>query len=368
MGTLGSSSGFFGARSRPYVIAEIGSNHNGDMALCRKMVDAAKEAGADAVKFQSFSSTSLISEAEYKRRTSYGDSPEEKHRHFGSLKEMVETYQFTRENHFEIARYCQSIDIEFISTPFSSEEVDLLEEIGVSFYKIASMDVNHLVLLQTIGSTKKPVILSTGMATLGEIETAIFTLQQAGAGDITLLHCVSIYPPKDADINLNNIPMLEMAFDLPIGFSDHTIGTDVPLVAMSLGACVIEKHFTLDKRLAGWDHWISADPNELALISKFARLSKSELNEQAEMLPKARAYRGSYKRIVSADERKKRSQMRRCIVAKRDLEKDHLIIAADLDFKRPGTGIHPNEMKYVIGRRLRKPVSYDHEFSWKDFL
>lgn len=332
----------------PYVIAEIGSNHNGDMNLCRKLVDTAKACGADAVKFQSWSRNSLISRAEYARNTSYSD----KKRHFGSLEEMVERYQFTPEQHREMSGHCREKGIEFLSSCFAPEEVDLLESLGVPAHKIASMDVNHLPLLRYVARTGKPIVLSTGMASLAEVATAVDTLRQNGARQIILLHCVSIYPPDVEDIHLRNIPMLRETFDVPVGFSDHTLGATIALAAVALGACIVEKHFTLDKNMDGWDHWISADPPELRTIVQEAKTVFASL--------------GSRARTVSPAEMEKRRKFRRRIVARVALPKGHRLAEADINFKRPGTGVHPNELKYVTGRVLLRDVEADHELEWSD--
>ncbi|KQC08832.1 MAG: polysaccharide biosynthesis protein [Candidatus Cloacimonas sp. SDB] len=335
-----------GKGEMPYFIAEIGSNHNGDMDLCKKIVDSAKVCGADAVKFQSWTKTSLISKAEYARNTQYSD----KKRHFGTLEEMVEKYQLTTDQHFEIADYCKKNDITFISSCFSNEEVDLLDSLKVPFFKIASMDVNNLPLLEYIASKGRPVILSTGMASIGEIEAAINTLKSYGSGPIILLHCVSIYPPDYHTINLRNIATLEMVFNVPVGFSDHTIGTAVPIAAIALGACVIEKHFTLDKNLEGWDHAISADPMEMKTIVQDGKDVFHSL--------------GSSTRIVLEDEMNKRKKFRRSAVLKRNMKKGEIITQDDIEFKRPGCGIRPDEMKYVIGRKLALDLEEDCMLEW----
>ncbi|MBM4356103.1 MAG: polysaccharide biosynthesis protein, partial [Deltaproteobacteria bacterium] len=261
------SARLIGPGEPPYVIAEVGSNHNGDMDLCRQLVETAARCGADAVKFQSWDKRTLIGQAEYGRNTQYAD----KKRHFGSLQEMVEKYQFTPEQHRLVASWCRALGIHFLSSAFSTGEVEMLEDIGVPCHKVASMDVNNLRLLECFGRTGKPVLLSTGMATLGEIEKAVDVLDHAGAGPIALLHCIAVYPPDYKDIHLRNLATLATAFDRVIGFSDHTIGTAIPLAAVALGASVIEKHFTLDKGLDGWDHWISADPAELEVIVREGR-------------------------------------------------------------------------------------------------
>ena len=334
----------------PYIIAEIGANHNGDMELCRRMIDSAKSCGADAVKFQSWTKDSLVSKAEYARNTSYAD----KDKHFGSLEEMVEKYQFTPEQHFEIADYCQTRDIAFLSSCFSPDEVDLLERLNVPAFKIASMDINYLPLLQYVGSKKRPVILSTGMCTVGEIERAVSELRDAGSGPIALLHCISIYPPAMEDIHLRNIASLQEAFDVPVGFSDHSLGTAIPLAAIALGACMIEKHFTLTKDLPGWDHAISADPAELSVIAQDGRNIFTAL--------------GSTVRTVTVAELEKRKKFRRRAILARALKAGHLLEAGDLKFQRPGTGIDPDQAAYAIGRKIKSDLPCDHELEWSDLV
>ncbi len=339
-----------GKGEEPYIIAEIGSNHNGDMDLCKKMIDAAKSSGADAVKFQSWTKDSLISKTEYARNTEYSD----KKKHFGTLEEMVEKYQLSERQHFEIADYCKDKQITFLSSCFSNAEVDLLDSLDVPAFKVASMDINNISLLEYIASKHKQIVLSTGMSTLGEIEKALNALKSGGAGPIALLHCVSIYPPACNTINLRNIQTLELAFDVPVGFSDHTLGTSIPLAAISLGSCIIEKHFTLDKKLEGWDHAISADPEELKVIVHEGKNIFWAL--------------GSTNRIVSAEEIEKRKKFRRRIVLKRAMKEGEIIHEGDLDFKRPGNGINPDEVNYVVGRSLKYDVSEGHELEWSDLL
>jgi len=350
MEKLNFSGRLIGPGEPPYIIAEIGSNHNGDMNLCKKMIDVAKECGADAVKFQSWSKTSLVSRAEYARNTQYSD----KKRHFGSLEEMVDRYQLTPEQHYEVAPYCQEKGIIFLSSSFSPEEVDMLDSLDVPAFKIASMDINHLLLLEYIASKKRPVILSTGMATIGEVERALDILQHGGSGPVALLHCISIYPPAYESIHLRNIATLQQVFDVPVGFSDHTLGTAIPLAAIALGACLIEKHFTLDKDMEGWDHAISADPTELEIIVREGRNVFTAL--------------GSTVRLVSEAEMSKRTKFRRRVVVRQAMKQGETVGLEDLDFKRPGTGIHPNEFRYVVGRTLAHDIESDYELEWSDLL
>lgn len=328
--------------SEPFIIAEIGSNHNGDMDLARKMIDAAIESGADAVKFQSWTPTSLIAKEEYDRNQKYNDSPK---KHFGSLKEMVEKYYLREDQHKELKEYCDKKSIIFSSSAFSNEEVDLLDSLGVPFFKVASMDVNNLALLSHLATKKKPVVLSTGMATLAEIDTAVKTLRAGGCEDIILLHCVAIYPPQYEDINLRNITMMQQTFDLPVGFSDHTMGTSIPLASVALGACVIEKHFTTDKDLPGWDHEISANPEEMRII---CRESKNIVRSL-----------GSFARTVSQAEEQKKLKFRRSIVVRRSLKAGQVLQKEDLTSKRPGTGIPPDMMDSLVGRTLKVDIRED---------
>jgi N-acetylneuraminate synthase len=338
-----------GSGAAPYVIAEIGSNHNGDMELCRRLVDAAHAAGADAVKFQSWTKESLISSAEYARNTRYAAE-----RKAPTLAEAVERYQMTPARMREIADYCRERGIVWFASCFSAAEVDLLESLEAPAYKIASMDVNHLPLLTRLAETRRPLLLSTGMATLGEVERALATINAAGGGPVALLHCVSIYPTPPDAVNLRLIETWRRAFDVAVGYSDHTLGIAVPIAAVALGAVLIEKHFTLDRSLEGWDHAISADPGELEALVAGCRAVAASL--------------GSAARVVSADEVEKRRVFRRRMVATRELARGHRLTPADVDFKRPGTGIQPDEMAYVLGRALQRDVSADEELGWIDLV
>lgn len=337
-----------GAGYEPYVIAEIGANHNGDMGLARDMMRAAHECGADAVKFQSWTPDSLVSAEEYERNQQYNDSPR---KHFGSLKEMVEKYYLREEQHFELKKYADQLDIDFCSTAFSPAEVDLLVRLNVPYLKVASMDINNLHLLRVMARTEKPLVVSTGMATIAEIETALKTIEKEGNHAIVLLHCISIYPPEFGDIHLRNIGMLEQTFGYPVGFSDHSLGTAIPLAAVALGSCLIEKHFTLSRDLPGWDHEISATPDELRVIVQEGRHIFQAL--------------GSCRRQVSPAEEEKKKAFRRSLVLSRDLPAGHILEEEDLLCKRPGTGIRPDEIKYVVGRRVNRRINQDELLLWE---
>lgn len=338
-------------RETPYIIAEIGSNHNGDMDLARTMIRAAKECGCDAAKFQSWDTNSLIAKEEYDNNQTYPGSVK---KHFGSLKAMVEKYYLRESQHYELKKFCDEIGIQFCSTPFSNAEADLLKKFDVPFMKVASMDVNNPELLKHIARMNTTIVLSTGMATLGEIEKAVKNIEGEGNHQIVLLHCISIYPPEHKDIHLRNMIMLKEAFGYPVGFSDHSLGTSIPLASVALGAKVIEKHFTTDKELEGWDHDISANPAEMKVI----------VEDSAKICQAL----GRYERVVSEAEEKKKLRFRRSIVVNRNLVSGDTIKLEDLSYKRPGTGIKPDEAQYVVGRKLNRNINSDELLHWSDLL
>lgn len=328
----------------PWIVAEIGANHNGDMGLCRALLEAAHAAGADAVKFQSWSVDSLVSRAEFARHAGgNGDS----------LEDQVRRFQLTPAQHREVAAWCRDLGIVWFSSCFSGEEVALLERLDVPAYKVASMDVNNLPLLRQVAATGRPVFLATGMATLGEVERAVDTLRAGGSGAIALLHCVALYPAPPERIRLRTMATWARAFDLPVGFSDHTLGVAVPLAAAALGACAIEKHFTTDRALPGWDHAVSADPEEFRALVDGARAAFAALGDEA--------------RVVAPEELEKRTAFRRRMVARRALRAGERLVAADVAFKRPGTGIGPDQLEYAVGRRLSRDVAPEDEIEWADF-
>jgi N-acetylneuraminate synthase len=337
--------------SQPYIIAEIGANHNGDMDLAKKMIDSAINCGCDAVKFQSWDKTSIASKTLYEENTVFHDS---KKKHFGSLEEMVDKYYLRREQHIELKNYCVSKEVDFCSTPFSLEEANLLNELNVEFFKIASMDINNYPFIKYLAQFNKPILLSTGMANLGEIEDAIKIIEKEGNYKIVILHCVSIYPPKNKDLNLKNILMLQNTFGYPVGFSDHSLGYVAPLASVSLGACVIEKHFTTDKDLPGWDHEISANPEEMKQIVEGSKMIYESL--------------GNFKRTVSKAEEEKKKTFRRSIVLNKNLKSGDTIREEDISLKRPGTGFSPKEIKFVVGKKLKKDFESDFILTKNDII
>ncbi len=337
--------------AKPYIIAEIGANHNGDMELAKKMVDAAIVCGADCVKFQSWTKGSIFSRQVYEDNFFLND--DYRGRTDYTLEEIVDKYHIGESQHKELKAYCDAEGIEFASTPFSNQEADLLaDELDVPFLKIASMDLNNTPFLAYVAGKGKPVVLSTGLCPMSEVALAVETLAAHGCSEVTLLHCVSIYPPMDTQVNLNNIDMLRMCFGLKTGYSDHTIGTVAPIMSIAKGACIIEKHFTLDKTMDGWDHKISADPPELKAICDAAKSGYQML--------------GPYQKVVSEDE-VRRGAFQRSIVAARPIQAGEQIKEADLAYKRPGTGIPPKYYQYVAGRTAKRDIAFDQMITQEDF-
>ncbi len=337
--------------SRPYVIAEIGANHNGDMELAKKMIDTAKECGADCVKFQSWSKDTIFSKKvyddnyflrdDYRNRTDY------------TLESIVDKYHIGKEQHIMLKEYCDKIGIDFNSTPFSPKEVDLLvDDLKVPFVKVASMDLTNIPFLKYIASKKKTVVISTGLGELSDVSDAIKCLNDNGCPEIILLHCVSIYPPDDEQVNLNNIDMYRQTFGLKVGYSDHTLGVIAPIMSVAKGVCIIEKHFTLDKNMVGWDHKISANPEELKSICDAAKTGYKML--------------GHYKKVVNENV-ERRQAFQRSIVAARPISKGQVIKLEDIDFKRPGSGISPKYYEFIVGKVAKRDLKYDEIIQMNDF-
>lgn len=337
--------------SKPYIIAEIGANHNGDMDLAKKMIDSAIECGADCVKFQSWTKESVNSRKVYD--DNYFLNDDYRNRTDYTLEQIVDKYHIGKEQHIELKKYCDEKGIEFASTPFSKAEVDLLVDVlDVPFIKVASMDVDNVPFLKYIAKKGKPVVMSTGLCPLSDVALAVETLKESGCKDIILLHCVSIYPPKDEQVNLNNIDMLRQSFGLMTGYSDHTIGCVAPIMSIAKGVCIIEKHFTLDKNMVGWDHKISANPAELKEICDAANVGYKML--------------GSYTKVVSENE-ERRNSFQRSIVAARPIAKGTVITEDDITYKRPGTGIPPKFYEFVVGRTAKRDIPYDVILTQEDF-
>lgn len=328
---------------RCFIIAEAGVNHNGSVKIAKKLVDAAKEVGADAVKFQTFKAEKLVTKDADKAEYQIKNSGEE------SQYDMIKNLELSDDEFKEIAEYTTQKDLIFLSSPFEEESVDLLYEIGIPAFKIASGEITNFPLLEHIAKKQKPVILSTGMSTLCEVEEAINTIKEYN-DNITLMHCLTSYPAKKENTNLNVIKTLEYAFKLPVGFSDHTEGIEMSIAAVAMGSCCIEKHFTLDKNLPGPDHKASLEPNEFAEMVKCIRNVEKGLGNG---IKKPTSEEIEIKRLV-----------RKSIVAKEDILKGTILDENILDIKRPGTGIEPKYLNDVIGKELTEDIKKDTLIKW----
>jgi len=338
-----------GEREPCFIVAEAGVNHNGNVDLAKKLIDAAKDARADAVKFQAFKTEKVVTKyaekANYQKETT-GLSE--------SQYEMIKRLELKEEEFVELYDYSKKKNIIFLSSAFDKESVDLLDYLGVPAFKVASGEITNFPLLQYVAEKKKPIILSTGMSTLDEIEDALEIIRQKGVEDIVPLHCVTSYPAKIEDANLKVIETLRHRFKLPVGFSDHTLGITVPIAAVTLGAVLIEKHFTLDKTLPGPDHRGSLEPDELKDMIKAIRDVEQALGD-------------GIKKPTEDEERIKKT-VRRSIVAKVEIPKGTVITENMLDFKRPGTGIEPKNLNEVIGKKTKKDIKPDELITFKKLV
>jgi len=323
-----------------FIIAEAGVNHNGDINLAKQLIDVAKEAGADAVKFQTFKAEELVTQntekAEYQKKATDAEESQLK---------MIKKLELSQSDFKELFVYAMKKDIMFLSSPFDKGSADLLDDLGVPAFKIPSGEITDFPLLKHIASKKKPIILSTGMSTLGEIEEALEVLRKEGAGEIILLHCVSCYPAKIEAMNLRAMETLRSAFKLPVGLSDHSTSIDIPIAAVALGACTIEKHFTLDKNLPGPDHRASLEPGELKQMVKGIRDIEKAM--------------GNGIKKPTWEETENRKAARRSIVAKVDISKGAIITEEMLAVKRPGGGIEPKYMETIAGRFSIRSIKKD---------
>ena len=322
------------------IIAEAGVNHNGNIALAKQMVDQARAAGADYVKFQTFNPKALVSryaeKAAYQKETTGSG---------GSQLEMLEKLALTQDEFLELKNYCEQQHIGFLSTPFDLGSIDFLEALQMDFWKIPSGEITNLPYLVRIARTGREIVMSTGMCSIADIEAAIAVLRENGAGEITLLHCNTQYPTPMGDVNLRVMDTLRRHFDVPVGYSDHTVGIEVPIAAAALGACVIEKHFTLDHAMEGPDHRASLEPDELKLMISGVRNIEKAL--------------GNDEKKPSKSEKENIGIVRKSIVALREIKEGELFTESNLTVKRPGTGISPMHWFDVIGKRAHKAYKVD---------
>ncbi|MGH2868556.1 MAG: N-acetylneuraminate synthase family protein [Solirubrobacteraceae bacterium] len=338
-----------GAGHPCYVIAEAGSNHNRDLATALSLIDVAAQAGADAVKFQTYTAAGLYSrytpDMGYLRDQGLVRGDE-------SVWDLIKRVEIPWEWHADLARHAAEAGITFLSTPFEEAAVDLLEGIGVPAYKIASYEVNHLPLIQRVGRTGKPLLISTGMASLGDIERALDTAVAAGARDLLIMHCAVNYPPRFENLNLRAITTLRHAFDVPIGWSDHTMGHTADVVAVTLGACAVEKHYTLTRDQEGPDHHFALEPSELREMIVAIREAEASLGS-------------SVKRVTDAEAEMFRLG-RRSLVAAHKVDSGAVIRRDDIAVKRPGFGIPVHDIDQVVGRHAARDLAADEVLRWDD--
>lgn len=315
-----------------FIIAEAGVNHNGSLELAKQLIDVAADAGVDAVKFQTFKAEKLVSKnaqkADYQKQTTDGEE---------SQYEMIKKLELDVDTHHQLMAYCRQKNIMFLSTPFDHDSIALLNDLGLEKFKIPSGEIINLPYLRAIGALKKEVILSTGMADLGEIEDAIDVLVAAGTPKekITVLHANTMYPTPMEDVNLRAMLTIGQAFDCPFGYSDHTLGIEVPTAAVAMGASCIEKHFTLDKNMEGPDHKASLEPQELTAMVKAIRNVEQAL--------------GSTIKKPSPSEQPNMAIARKSLVAACEIKKGEKLSATNIAVKRPGNGISPMRWDEIIG-------------------
>ena len=325
-----------------FIIAEAGVNHNGSIKLAKKLIDAAAEAKADAVKFQTFKTELCVSKnakkASYQEQTTGKDE---------SQFEMIKKLELNAHAHEELIKYCKFKKIMFLSTPFDSDSIELLDGFGLEIFKIPSGEITNLPYLRQIGRLNKKIILSTGMANLGEVEAAINVLTQSGTDreNIALLHANTQYPTPMRDVNLKAILTMKEAFKLDVGYSDHTLGIEVPIAAAALGASIIEKHFTLDKNMQGPDHRASLEPSELKAMVEAIRNIELAL--------------GNGVKKASSSESENINVARKSIVAKTGIKKGEIFSEKNLCAKRPGNGISPMRWDEIIGKTAQKDYKQD---------
>jgi len=328
-----------------FIIAEAGVNHNGDLKRAKRMIKVASDTGIDAIKFQTCKADETVIKkapmAKYQKKALVNTK---------SQYDMIKKFEFTEEQWFELADYAKDLDIVFFSKPPYEGAVDLLVKIGVPVLKIGSGEVTHLSLLKHAAKTGLPIILSTGMSTLGEVEDAVNNIHSQKNKDIILLHCTTNYPCKNTDANIRAMLTLRDVFQLPVGYSDHTLGITAAIAAVSLGACVIEKHFTLDKKLSGPDHKSSLEPDEFKELIKNIRIVEESLGDPIKKPLETE------KEIIKI--------ARKSIVANMDIKQGEVIKKNMLSYKRPGTGLPQKYMDIFVGKKAMIDIEKDTIITW----
>lgn len=327
-------------QSPVFIIAEAGVNHNGDLDMARRLIKEAASCGADCIKFQTFKAERVVTIYAPKAKYQLGTTDKTE-----SQLDMLRKIELKPEHHSELKLYAEKLGLIFLSTPYNFEDIDLLENIGVQAYKAASGQIVEHSFLRKIAKNGKPIFLSTGMATLAEIDKALGTIRDEGNERVVLLQCTTNYPSRIEDANLRVLQTFRSVFDCLVGYSDHTIGVESAITSVALGAKVLEKHFTLDKNLPGPDHSSSMTPEEL----------KSLVNQ----IHKTEASLGSTQKIPTEIEKENSIGMRRSIVASQNIQKSEVITADNITFKRPATGLSPRFYDKILGKRAKKDISYD---------
>jgi sialic acid synthase SpsE len=332
-----------------YIIAEIGANFDKDLDKAKRLVDAAKTAGADCAKFQTFSTPKIVSEGGFSRMKLEGV-----HGSWGrTVSEVFKDAEFPREWHQPISDYCRQVGIDFSTSPYDVEAVDLCVQLDVPFIKIGSGEITWLEMLTYIAKTGKPLMLATGDATMSEIDEAVRTIEAAGNNQLVLMQCITNYPSKIDSANVNVLKTYQSAFDILTGYSDHAPGPVVALASVVLGGCVIEKHFTLNKADKGPDHPHSMNPAEFRLMVDYVREIERAM--------------GSSRKEVVAEEGETVYVQRRCLYAKNDLKKGQVINESDIDVLRPALGIPPKFKNVIIGKTLKIDIEKGQPLFWENF-
>jgi N,N'-diacetyllegionaminate synthase len=334
------------------IIAEAGVNHNGSYENAKKLILAGAKAGVDYVKFQTFKASKLVSKEAPKAEYQIKNTGNENVSQF----EMLKNLEMPEKWYYDLIKYAESLNVKFLSSGFDIESIDFLEKIGIPLFKIPSGEITNKPYLEHIAKKRKPVIISTGMADLHDIHAAIEVLTALSITKdmITVLHCNTEYPTPMLDVNLLAMNTIKHQFDVKVGYSDHTLGMEVPIAAVALGAVVIEKHFTLDRTLPGPDHCSSLEPDELKQMVVAIRNVELALS-------------GSGKKEASLSELKNKAIARKSIFLRRSLEAGHVILEQDLEVKRPGDGISPMLMNEVIGKKIKTSLPLEHKLTFNDF-
>ncbi|KKW19336.1 MAG: N-acetylneuraminate synthase [Parcubacteria group bacterium GW2011_GWA2_51_10] len=336
-----------------YVIAEAGVNHNGDIGLAKRLIEAARDSGADAVKFQTFTVDEIAADHAPQARYQIANTGVAE-----SQASMLSKLALSHTAFQQLKKHADGSGVEFLSTPFSIPDADFLHSLDLAAYKIGSGDLTNLPFLEHVAGFEKPILLSTGMATLTEVGEALQTLERSSMHDVVLLQCTSEYPTPLSHVNLRVIETFRSEFDVPIGFSDHTEGTAASVYAASLGACIIEKHFTLSRALPGPDHKASIEPHELKEMITRVRATKLHSLE----IPEAAL--GSAEKKPTAEEVETAKIVRKSIFARRDIRKGALIGLDDVKIVRPEMGLLPKELKKILGMRAAQHIAADTPLSW----